>query len=109
MKKNTLWILLIAFSLTLFAGAAAASPAVSVKGGGYHTIALKGEGTVWTWEYNAMGQLGDGTRAERNSPVRVTFTMLHANFPGAGIWKWDGTAWSQITVNNPSNMVVHRV
>jgi hypothetical protein len=30
-------------------------------------------------------------------------TVLYADFPGSGIWKWDST-WSQVTPNNPQFM-----
>jgi hypothetical protein len=33
-------------------------------------------------------------------------TFLYANFTGAGIWKWDGSTWSQGTPNNPQSMVI---
>jgi hypothetical protein len=31
-------------------------------------------------------------------------TVLYADFAGAGIWKWDGTTWSQVTPNVPTAM-----
>jgi len=30
--------------------------------GTIHTLALKSDGTIWTWGINDYGQLGDGTR-----------------------------------------------
>ncbi len=30
---------------------------------------------------------------------------LYGSFAGAGIWKWDGSSWSQTTPNNPEFMV----
>jgi alpha-tubulin suppressor-like RCC1 family protein len=33
----------------------------SFGGGVYHSVALKGDGTVWTWGDNSFGQLGNGT------------------------------------------------
>ncbi len=38
---------------------------------GYHSLALKNNGTVWAWGYNAYGQLGDGTTTDQHSPVPV--------------------------------------
>lgn len=39
--------------------------------GGYHMLALKEDGTVWAWGYNAQGQLGDNTQITRYTPVQV--------------------------------------
>jgi alpha-tubulin suppressor-like RCC1 family protein len=43
----------------------------AVSDGENHTIALKSDGTVWTWGYNKYGQLGDGTTINRAKPVKV--------------------------------------
>ena len=40
-----------------------------VAGGTYHTAAIKTDGTLWTWGSNSSGQLGDGTIANKSSPV----------------------------------------
>src|SRR5205085_1017470 len=34
---------------------------VAIAGGAYHSLALKSDGTVWTWGYNFYGVLGNGT------------------------------------------------
>jgi len=39
--------------------------------GNNHTIALKENGTVWSFGDNTFGQLGDGTLEGKNSPVQV--------------------------------------
>jgi len=44
---------------------------IAVALGGQHSIALAADGTVYTWGYNNVGQLGDGTTAERHTPVKV--------------------------------------
>ena len=36
---------------------------VAVAAGRKHSLALKDDGTVWAWGYNAQGQLGDTARA----------------------------------------------
>ena len=37
-----------------------------------HTIAVKADGSVWTWGDNRFGQLGDGTQEERSKPVQIS-------------------------------------
>ena len=46
-----------------------AAPMVAAGGG--HTVALKKDGTVWTWGNNGVGQLGDGTSVTKAYPVQV--------------------------------------
>lgn len=41
-----------------------------VSAGGYHTLALKTSGTLWSWGYNVCGQISDGTTTVRRSPVQ---------------------------------------
>jgi alpha-tubulin suppressor-like RCC1 family protein len=43
----------------------------AIAAGWYHTVALKQDGTVWTWGLNYLGQLGDGTTTDRSTPVQV--------------------------------------
>ena len=45
---------------------------IAIAVGGYHSIFLKNDGTVWTCGYNALGQLGDGSYSDRLSPVQIT-------------------------------------
>lgn len=47
------------------------SGAVEVAAGGFHCLALLGDGTVLAWGCNDEGQLGDGTRIDRAEPVPV--------------------------------------
>lgn len=45
---------------------------IAISSGGYSTLALKSDGTVWSWGNNYYGQLGDGTAISKNTPVNVT-------------------------------------
>jgi len=36
-----------------------------IAAGTIHTLALKSDGTIWTWGINDYGQLGDGTNGTR--------------------------------------------
>lgn len=44
---------------------------ISVAAGYTHSIALKNDGTVWTWGHNNAGQLGDGTTVTKLTPAQV--------------------------------------
>jgi len=35
----------------------------------------------------------------------ISGANLFGSFTGSGIWKWDGTSWSQVTPSNPEAMV----
>ncbi len=43
-----------------------------VAAGSYHSLAVTTDGQVVAWGYNRTGALGDGTTANRTSPVAVT-------------------------------------
>ena len=70
-----------------------------VTGGTSHTAAIKTDGTLWTWGYNAQGRLGEGTIVNRCSPGTVAgggTTWCRVSFgrnDGAAI-KTDGTLWT---------------
>jgi len=44
---------------------------MAVSAGGLHSLALTSDGRVLAWGDNSSGQLGDGTRAGRSTPVAV--------------------------------------
>jgi alpha-tubulin suppressor-like RCC1 family protein len=48
-------------------------PLPTVVAGLYHTVALRGEGTLWAWGANAYGQLGNGTSSPLSVPVKALF------------------------------------
>ncbi|TBL75358.1 S-layer homology domain-containing protein [Paenibacillus thalictri] len=43
----------------------------AVAAGMYHTLALKNDGTVWSWGYNTNGQLGTGDKKDASLPAQV--------------------------------------
>jgi alpha-tubulin suppressor-like RCC1 family protein len=48
------------------------TPWVQIASGDRHSIALRSDGTVWTWGHNGLGQLGDGTTVDaRDTPVQI--------------------------------------
>ncbi len=45
----------------------------AVKAGSYFTCGVTTDGVVYCWGWNNVGQLGDGTTTERNTPVRIVW------------------------------------
>ncbi|HAM71053.1 MAG TPA: hypothetical protein DCM86_05360, partial [Verrucomicrobiales bacterium] len=43
----------------------------SVAAGTAHTVALRGDGSLWAWGDNSSGQLGDGTYESKSVPTRI--------------------------------------
>ena len=50
------------------------SNVTKVEHGGYHSAALCSDGTLWMWGCNDNGQLGDGTTADRYTPMKITLS-----------------------------------
>lgn len=83
------------------------SPAQTIAGGtnwkqvsvaAYHTTAVKTDGTLWVWGYNAQGQLGDNTINNRLSPVQTvsggtTWSQVSAGIYNTAAIKTNGTLW----------------
>lgn len=71
---------------------------VAVAAGYSHSAALKGDGTVWTWGYNADGELGDGTTSTKTAPVQVSqlndVVQIAAGWYHTLAIKADGTVWA---------------
>jgi alpha-tubulin suppressor-like RCC1 family protein len=76
---------------------------IDIAGGSTHTLALKADGTVWTWGSNSSGQLGDGSTKSRQLAAQVktaSSTFLGGiiaiaagdNFCAA--LRSDGTVWA---------------
>jgi alpha-tubulin suppressor-like RCC1 family protein len=62
-----------------------------------HSVALRDDGTVWTWGNNNDGKLGDGTFISRTAPVQVDIEDVIAISAGGNhtvALKNDGTVWT---------------
>ena len=57
--------------LTMLNTVVSQAAAMQIAAGFGHTVMVKQDGTLWAWGSNNAGQLGDGTTADKNSPVRV--------------------------------------
>ncbi len=62
------------------------------------SMALKLDGTVWSWGYNAYGTLGDGTTTTRLAPVQVLgisdARSIAAGCVYSGAIRADGSVWT---------------
>jgi hypothetical protein len=70
----------------------------SIAAGQAHSVALGADGGLWAWGRNDIGQLGDGTRTDRYSPVQVG-TARNWKSVAAGLYhtvalRTDGTLWA---------------
>ncbi len=70
-----------------------------VASGSSHTAAIKTDGTLWSWGYNAAGNLGDNTAISKSSPVQtVTGGTNWRQVSGGSYYtaaiKTDGTLWT---------------
>ncbi len=63
-----------------------------------HTLALDETGQVWAWGKNNYGQLGDGSKANKNKPIAVS-GMIDVKAISCGryfsmVLKQDGSVWT---------------
>jgi alpha-tubulin suppressor-like RCC1 family protein len=73
----------------------------SIADGQHHTIAIKTDGTLWTWGRNSFGQLGDntgGAAITKFTPGQVgaltTWSQIAGGQSQTYAIKTDGTLWS---------------
>ncbi|MHB9095383.1 MAG: RCC1 domain-containing protein, partial [Eubacteriales bacterium] len=92
---------------------------IAIASGYEYCVALKSDGTVWTWGDNGYGQLGDGTRTARYSPVQVadpsdgTLYLTGVKTIAAGqnhtialkndetVWTWGDNSYGQLGIGAP--------
>ena len=76
----------------------AAAVTSQIAAGASHNVALKSDGTVWTWGANGSGQLGNGSTLDSPIPVQVNtlsgITMVAAGGVHSVALKSDGTLWT---------------
>ena len=92
-----------------------AGNADSFDGGGYHTAAVKTDGTLWTWGNNYKGALGLGDESNRDSPVQVgsltnwlkvsagNYRTVHAIKTNGTMWGWGKNTYGQLGQGNTTD------
>jgi alpha-tubulin suppressor-like RCC1 family protein len=85
----------------------------AIAAGGFHSLALKTDGTIWAWGCNYFwGQLGDGTCEWRPNPVRVAgLSNVVAIAAGkyhsvalcadGSVWTWGANQHGQLGLSPP--------
>jgi len=71
---------------------------LAVAAGSNHCLAVRGDGTVWTWGLGTSGQLGQGSNLSTNVPVRAlvisnTVVVAGGNAHSLAL-RADGSVWS---------------
>ncbi|MBA9084618.1 alpha-tubulin suppressor-like RCC1 family protein [Fontibacillus solani] len=76
---------------------------VAISAGSTHALALKSDGTVWSWGSNFNGELGIGTTTNAYVPTKIS-SLSGVKAISAGMFfsyalKTDGTVWAWGTNN----------
>ena len=86
----------------------------SASAGRSHVLAVKTDGTLWSWGRNQAGQLGLSDTIYRSSPVQIG-SLSNWSITSSGVYhcmaiKTDGTLWAwglngngQLGINNQNN------
>jgi len=86
----------------------------SISAGGYHTIALKTNGTLWAWGYNFYGQLGNGMNTDSDIPIQIGTASDWASISAGGahttalktngtLWVWGENNYGQLGLGDTNN------
>src|SRR5438445_11053870 len=73
----------------------------AIIGGEVHNVALKSDGTVWTWGFNFVGGLGDGTTNDSAVPIQAG---LGAVPPLNSVTKLGGRTYWNLAVKSDGSM-----
>jgi alpha-tubulin suppressor-like RCC1 family protein len=79
-------------------GAGITWSSVSCGGQSSFSVAVKTDGTMWSWGDNGYGQLGLGNETSRSSPTQIGgidgWSKIRANYNSCAAIKTNGTLWT---------------
>jgi alpha-tubulin suppressor-like RCC1 family protein len=92
----------------------------AVSAGGFHTMAIRSGGTLFTWGLNASGQIGDNTTVNKSSPIQIgtnSWSVVAAGLSNSAairsdnrLFMWGFNATGQLgdgtTVNKSSPLII---
>ncbi|MFH1231534.1 MAG: hypothetical protein V1709_08585 [Planctomycetota bacterium] len=87
---------------------------LKIASGGYHSVAIASDGTLWAWGKNTSGQLGIGGNSQRFTPQKISdetewadvacgveFTIAIKN--NGTLWGWGQNARGNLGTGNTTN------
>ena len=92
------------------------SNVIQVEAGKIYSLALKADGSVWAWGNNTWGQIGDGSKVDRLTPMQVLAAGSGAVKIVAGkdfafalkkdgcVWGWGSSDSNQLGPNKTDNL-----
>lgn len=110
--KKLFFFLLISRSISL-----EAQCFKSIAAGQYHSVAIKYDGSLWTWGNNFYGQLGDGTTTNKNTPQQIGYVNNWESVAAGNrhtiavktdgtLWTWGDNSYGQLGSGTYSNSSV---
>ena len=70
----------------------------SSSAGRFHVVAVKNNGSIWSWGQNNLGQLGLGDSIYRSSPIQIgtnnNWSSITSSYLSNFAIKTDGTLWA---------------
>ncbi len=93
---------------------------IEVSAGSLFSVALKNNGTLWTWGRNNVGQLGNNTFIDTNVPAQVGTAIDWSQIDAGGehtlaikttgdLWAWGNNPFGQLgdgTTNTSNNPII---
>jgi alpha-tubulin suppressor-like RCC1 family protein/pimeloyl-ACP methyl ester carboxylesterase len=87
----------------------------SLAAGEYHSVAIKSDGSLWSWGWNLFGQLGDNTTVSSHQPNPIAAGYVSVATGGrysvalkadGSLWAWGSNAFGQLGDNTTTDRLL---